>query len=126
MSAVTIQQMADRVAGLLEERMRMRGVGLAEKLARGGRMLPRRVRAAAEFLAQAAILAQNAKLLMQIDNAAVAEAYDICLRHLGGVDAADWRRGVIVGVAASIAFSVLAVTVLLGVVLYWRGFILAG
>ncbi len=126
MSAVTIQQMADRVAGLLEERMRMRGVGLAEKLARGGRMLPRRVRAAAEFLAQAAILAQNAKLLMQIDNAAVAEAYDICLRHLGGVDAADRRRGVIVGVAASIAFSVLAVTVLLGVVLYWRGFILAG
>ena len=71
-------------------------------------------------------MAQNAKLLMQIDNAAVAEAYDICLRHLGGVDAADRRRGVIVGVAASIAFSVLAVTVLLGVVLYWRGFILAG
>ena len=126
MSAVTIQQMADRVAGLLEERLRMRGVSLAEKLARGGRLLPRKVRTAAEFLARAATMAQNAKLLMQIDNAAVADAYDICLRHLGGVDAADRRRGMIVSVAASIAFSVLAVALLLGAVLYWRGFILAG
>ncbi len=126
MSAVTIQQMADRVSALLEERLRLRGVGLAEKLARGGRLLPRKVRDAATFLAQAATMAQNAKLLMQIDNNAVAEAYDICLRHLGGVDAGGRRRGVIMGVAASVAFSVLMVTLLLGAVLYWRGFILAG
>lgn len=123
MSAVTIQQMADRVAGLLEERLRIRGTGLSEKLRKGGRLLPRKVRAAAEYLAQAAALAQNPKLLMQIDNGAVAEAYDQCLRHLGGVDAGDRRRGLIVGVAASIAFSVLVVTLLLGAVLYWRGFI---
>ncbi len=126
MSAVTIQQMADRVSALLEERLRLRGAGLAEKLARGGRLLPRKVRDAATFLAQAATMAQNAKLLMQIDNNAVAEAYDICLRHLGGVDAGGRRRGVIMGVAASVAFSVLMVTLLLGAVLYWRGFILAG
>ena len=126
MSAITIQQMADRVAGLMEERLRIRGVGLAQKLGKGGRMLPRKVRTAAEFLAQAANMAQNAKLLMQIDNGAVAEAYDICLRHLGGVDAADRRRGMIVSIAASVAFSVLVVTVLLGAVLYWRGFILVG
>ena len=126
MSAVTIQQMADRVAGLMEERLRIRGVGLAEKLRKGGRLLPRRVRVAAEFLAQAAAMAQNAKLLMQIDDGAVAGAYDTCLRHLGGVDAGDRRRGVVVGVAASISFSVLVVVVLLGAVLYWRGFILAG
>ena len=74
MSAVTIQQMADRVAGLMEERLRIRGVGLAEKLRKGGRLLPRRVRVAAEFLAQAAAMAQNAKLLMQIDDGAVAGA----------------------------------------------------
>ena len=126
MSAVTIQQMADRVAGLLEDRLRIRGVGLAEKLRKGGRLLPRKVRTAAEFLASAATMAQNAKLLLQIDDAAVAAAYDICLRHLGRVDAADKRRGLIVGIAASIAFSLLAVVLLLGAVLYLRGFILAG
>lgn len=123
MSAVTIQQMADRVAGLLEERLRIRGTGLEEKLRKAGRLLPRKVRSAAEFLAQAAASAQNPKLLLQIDNSAVAEAYDLCLRHLGGVDAGDRRRGLIVGVAASIAFSVLVVALLLGAVLYWRGFI---
>lgn len=126
MSAVTIQQMADRVAGLMEERLRVRGVGLAEKLRKGGRLLPKRARLAAEVLAQAAMMSQNAKLLMQIDESKVAEAYDMCLRHLGGVDATDRRRGIIVGVAASIAFSVLVVVVLFGAVLYWRGFILAG
>ena len=126
MSAITIQQMADRVAGLLEERLQMRGVGLSEKLRKGGRTLPRRVRVAAEFLAQSAVVAQNAKLLMQIDNNAVAEAYDVCLRHLGGVDVGDRRRGAILGVAASVAFSVLMVALLFGAVLYWRGFILAG
>ena len=126
MSAVTIQQMADRVAGLLEERLHIRGIGLAEKLRKGGRLLPRKVRTAVGFLANAASMSQNAKLLMQIDNAAVAGAYDVCLRHLGGLDAGDRRRGVLVGVAASIAFSVLVVVLLLGAVLYWRGFILAG
>lgn len=126
MSAITILQMADRVAGLLEERLRIKGVGLAEKLGRGGRLLPRKVLVAAQFLAQSAAMAQNAKLLMQIDNNAVAEAYDICLRHLGAIDASHRRRGLILGVMASIAFSVLVVAMLLGVVLYWRGFILAG
>ena len=125
MSAITIQQMADRVAGLLEDRLRLRGVGLSEKLRKGGRLLPRKVRAAAEFLAQSAKMAQNAKLLMQIDDGAVAEAYDLCLRHLGGVKAGDRRRGMILGVAASIAFSVLVVALLVGAVLNWRGFILA-
>lgn len=123
MSAVTIQQMADRVAGLLEERLRIRGTGLADKLHKGGRLLPRKVRTAAEYLAQTATLAQNPKLLMQIDNGAVAEAYDVCLRHLGGVDPGDRRRGLIVGVAASIALSVLVVALLFGAVLYLRGFI---
>lgn len=123
MSAVTIQQMADRVAGLMEERLRIRGVGLTQKLARGGRLLPRKVRVAATALAKAADMAQNAKMLMQIDDAVVAGDYDICLRHLGGIDAKDRRKGTIVGVVASIAASVLVVVLLMGAVLYWRGFI---
>ncbi len=36
MSAITIQQMADRVAQLMEQRLRIKGAGLAEKLSRGG------------------------------------------------------------------------------------------
>ncbi len=123
MSAVTIQQMADRVAGLMEERLRATGVGLAEKLRQRGRLLPRRVREAAELLAQAGMAAQNPKLLRRIDEEKVAAAYDVCVRHLGGVDAGARRRGAVLGVAASIGFSLLVVAVMVLVVLRWRGFL---
>ncbi len=122
MSAVTIQQMADRVAGLMEERLRVRGAGLTEKLRKGGRLLPRKVRAQAQVLAQAATLAQNPKLLMQLDQSSVAVAYDVCVKHLGKVDAWDRRKGAIFAVAASIAGSVLVVGLLVLAVLRWRGF----
>ena len=123
MSAVTIQQMADRVAGLMEERLRVRGAGLTEKLRKGGRLLPRKVQAQAQILAQAATMAQNPKLLMQLDQGAVAQAYDVCVKHLGKVDAWDRRKGAIFGIAASIAGSVLVVAVLVLAVLRWRGFV---
>lgn len=123
MSAVTIQQMADRVAGLMEERLRVRGTGLAEKLRKSGRLLPRRVRVQAELLAQSAALAQNPKLMMQMDQAAVAQAYDVCVRHLGAVNAWERRKGAIMGVAASIAAAMLMIGGLVLVVLRWRGFI---
>lgn len=123
MSAVTFQQMADRVAGLMEERLRLRGRGLTEKLRKGGRLLPRKVRAAADLVAQAAVQSQNPRLLMQIDREAVAEAYDLCLRHLGGLDRAERVKGLVLNIAASAAFSLLVVAVLLVAVLYWRGFL---
>lgn len=123
MTGVPIQQMADRVAGLMEERLRVRGTGLGEKLRKGGRLLPRRVRSAAEVLQTGAVMAQNPKLWAQVDQQSVAQAYDTCVRHLGGVNHKDRRKGAVVGVAASVAFSVLAVAVLLLAVLYWRGFV---
>ena len=123
MTGVPIQQMADRVAALMEQRLRVRGTGLGEKLRKGGRLLPRRVRAAAEILQTGAVMAQNPKLWAQVDQQAVAQAYDTCVRHLNGVDGGDRRKGALVGVAASAAFSLLVVVALLLVVLHWRGFI---
>ena len=123
MTGVPIQQMADRVAALIEQRLRVRGTGLGEKLRKGGRLLPRRVRAAAEVLHAGAVMAQNPKLWAQVDQQTVAQAYDTCVRHLNGVDGGDRRMGAVLGVAASVAFSVLAVAALLMIVLHWRGFI---
>lgn len=120
MGAVTTQQMADRVAALLEQKLRVRGPTLADRVRRAGRRLPRRVRLAAAVLVQAGEMAGNPRLMYQIDPAVVAEAYDICVRHLGGVDRADRRRGVMVGIAGSIAFSLLAVAGLLAGVIWWR------
>ncbi|MBK6467642.1 MAG: hypothetical protein IPL38_10810 [Rhodobacter sp.] len=121
MSAVTITQMADRVSALIEERLGVRGRSLEVKVRKAGRRLPRRVREAAGNLATAGEMAKNPKLLVRIDVGAVAEAYDVCLKHLGGVNRGERRKGLVLGMAASAAFSVLAVVVLVIGFLYWRG-----
>jgi hypothetical protein len=107
MGAVTIQQMADRVAGLMEERLGVGGTGLSAKMRRGGRLLPRKVRAAAQRLADAAERAQNPKLLVQVDLGAVSADYDICVRHLGSLGAKRGLGGLILSAAATLALGLL-------------------
>ena len=123
MRADTIQQMADRVAGLMEQKLRVGGKGLAVKVRKAGRRLPKQVRVAAEALVQGSEMAKSGRLVHQIDDVAMAEAYDICLRHLGATDAADRCKGMATGIAASVLFSVLAAAVLTLVVVRWRGFL---
>lgn len=123
MSAATIQQMADRVAAMMEERLGTGGAGLAAKLKKAGRSLPRPVREAAGRLAEAALMAQNPKLLVQIDDERVAADYDACLRHLSGLSVWGRRKGFIGNFAASVAMTLIVVGVLLAGVLYWRGLV---
>ena len=123
MGAASIQQMADRVAGLMEERLKIGGQGLAAKVKKGGRMMPRKVRDAGQRLAQAAMMAQNPKLLMQVDEERVAEDYDTCLKHLSGINVWARRKGGLLNMATSILGSLLIVGGLLVAVLYWRGFL---
>jgi hypothetical protein len=119
----SIEQMADRVAALMEQRMRIGGASLSEKLRRGGRALPRGVRAEADFLAEACRQAANPKLLPQIDRGRVAQAHDACMRHLQGLDRAARRRATLMGIASSIAFSLFAVALLVLAILRWRGLV---
>ena len=123
MSLVTVQQMANRVEALLEERLRLKGGTLADKLRRAGRRLPRKVRDAGAALATAVTMMQSPKLRPQVNDETVALAYDICVRHLTTINPAAARQGLILNMAASIAFSLLVVAVLLVAVLYWRGFV---
>jgi len=121
MSAVAIQQMADRVAGLLDERLQIGGRDLRAKLARGGRQLPRRVREAAVQLALAAEKAKNPKLLGQIDMTAVADNYDLCLRHLMTVDPRSRRKAYFASIARSVGFGVVTLALAITGLLAWRG-----
>lgn len=123
MSAVAIQQMADRVAALMEERLRLRGAGLEAKLNRAGRSLPRKVRDAGKRLAEAAHLSQNPKVLMQIDMEKVSNDYDLLMRHLQGISAWDRRLGRLLHGTASILLILVVVGVLFVAVLRWRGLI---
>ena len=123
MGAASIQQMADRVAGLMEERLQLSGAGLAAKLAKGGRVLPKKIREAGERLARAAMMAQNPKLLIQVDEEQVAEDYDLCLRHLLAASVWDRRKGRLLGATVSLLGILAVVGALMAVVLYWRGFL---
>ncbi|MEZ5796925.1 MAG: hypothetical protein R3D63_05180 [Paracoccaceae bacterium] len=123
MSAVTITQMTDRVAALIEQRLNIRVPGLEGKLRRAGRRLPRRVREAVSVLAEAEVMAQNPRLLVRVDEGMVAQAYDVAVRHLNGVDGGARRRGTLVGIAASIAFSLLVLAGLVVAFVYWRGLV---
>lgn len=123
MGAGTIQQMADRVAALMDEKLHVRGRTLGDRLRKGAGKLPRAVRAEARFLESAAAQAQHPRLLVQIDDARVARAYDACLRYLNGVDRKARRRAMLAGMASSIAFSLFVVAVLFLAVLFWRGLV---
>lgn len=123
MGSVSVQQMADRVAALMEERMRIRGTGLAEKLRRGGRALPRRIRAEAELLAAAAETAQVPKLLIQMDHERVAAAYDACIRYLRPLGRTARVRGYVLDLAAASGFALVVTAALVVGVLVWRGFL---
>jgi hypothetical protein len=123
MSAVTIQQMADRVAQLLEERLGVSGRDLSAKLTRAGRDLPRKVRDGGKLLVSASQRAQNPKLLGQIDMGEVADAYDVCVRHLASIDPVVRRRNILAGMVGSVGFGVLVLAIGIMVLLAWRGYL---
>jgi len=123
MSVTTVQQMADRVASLMEKRMNIAGKGLREKLRRGGRRLPRKVRREAEYLAEVAELAMHPKMQLMLDDARIATAYDTCVKYLNPLGASDRLKGAMLGVGGSIAFAVFVVVAGMIGVLVWRGFL---
>ncbi len=123
MSAISVQQMADRIAALMEQKLGAKGAGLAAKLNARGRALPRKVRSAADEVAKAAVQAQNPKLLIQIDHEKLARNYDLAVRHIGAMKPrSSWLDGTI-AIAASIAISLLLVALLVIGLLRWRGLI---
>jgi len=123
MSGLAVQQMADRVAALLEEKLKVRGNDLPAKLRRGGRRLPRGIRAEAQVLADAAERAGNPKLAMRIDMARVTRAYDTCVAHLTTLDRGARRRAAVLDALGRIVLNLLLVAALTVAILVWRGFL---
>ena len=68
-------------------------------------------------------MATHPKLQTRLDEGEVANAYDICVRHLGGVNRGERRKSAILQAAASAAFAIFIVMLLAIGVIYWRGLI---
>lgn len=121
MGAASIQQMADRVSALIEEKLGARGPTLADKAKRAGRALPRKVRDAALRLAEAAAMSHNPRLLLQLDEEKLAADYDTCIRHLSAISVGDRWVGRIVNFGATTVVTLLMVLALVLAFVYWRG-----
>lgn len=123
MSGVTVQQMAGRVAELMEARLRVRGSGLSEKLRRGGRFLPRKIRREAIYLANAAQDAQIPMLQMRLDHERISGAYDTCVRYLKPLGASARRKAILLDMLTGLGAGLLVTFVLVIVLLVWRGYL---
>lgn len=123
MSAANLHRMAGRVAELFEARLNVGGKTLSDKLRRGGRRLPRNVRREAAYLAQAVEQAKVPKLMVQIDHARTADAYDACLRYLTPIGAGERRRRLAMQVITGIGAAIFVTGLLVLLVLIWRGYI---
>lgn len=113
--------MSERIAALMEQRLGVRGTGLAEKLARGGGKLPREIREEAEFLAQSAAAADNPALFVRLDHARIARAYDQCLRHLKASGRWERRGDMAIALLARVSMILLGVGALVVGLAWWRG-----
>lgn len=111
------------VAALLAERLRIRSASLAEGIARAGRRLPYRVRREAAYLAEAESMAANPRLARLVDPGRFAAAQEAVTAHLAAIDPRERLITRVVGVAATIAFNLLVLAVLLVLLLRWRGFL---
>jgi hypothetical protein len=85
------------VGRLLKVWLGLRGDDLAAQVRRGGRLLPRRVRAAAQRLAKAEAMLGAPKLARQLDTAALGRDAKLCIAHLaplvqGRVRHGFWQR----------------------------------
>jgi len=110
------------LAQLMRHRLGIRrGETLGDKLRVAGRLLPRAERRAAHALVEAERLWANPKLRRQLDPTALAAAEKRLRDWLATVDAADRRKGIVLGILASLAFNFLLVAAALVGWLAWTG-----
>ncbi len=117
----SVQQKAQQVSALLEERLQLRGRSLSVQARRGRRFLSRHLRREADYLSRAADLAQNPKLMRMIDEGRVNRAHAQLVDFLEAIDPADRRKGAVLSLLGSLSINLIAVFVLFIAVLVWRG-----
>lgn len=116
----------DRLAslrGALADKLGARGHDLSGQLRRAGRRLPRRLRREAQLLVRAEEMGRHPKFARLVDPRMVARAEGRLSRHLEGIDSAAIRRGRAKDRVALLALYVLATSVLVVALLWWRGLV---
>jgi hypothetical protein len=118
MSAASIRQMADRIAMLVEERLKLprKDTDTAQYLLKAQRHVPKGVSAQLRVLAEAVSLTGDAQALRRVDYERLSSAYEDCLAHFQGLPAGVRRQRFLTEVASNLwvnltVFAVVAVAV---------------
>lgn len=123
MAEVTVEELAKGIAELMEKRLGVGGTGLAAKLRRAGRLLPRDVRRDAQAVADALLMEENPKLRKQIYLPRLETAERRVVAYLKTVNPGERRVTMMLGMLGGAAFSLLAVIGLFVVVMVWQGLV---
>ena len=119
MAAADVDTLAREVAELMERRLRIRGADLTTKLRRGGRLLPRRVRRSAAYLAEASAQAQVPHLQPRLDAGRIAEAHRHCTHYLAPLGRKERRIALLREILTGVGIAVFACLLLALGLLYW-------
>lgn len=112
----SIQARATRVQDALAAAFGVRGKTLETALRRTGRRLPRRLHTEAQKIVAAQSFGGHPRLMRQVDGAALSSAEERVVTFLAGIDRADRRKGLWLGITAAVVFNILLV---FGVVVFW-------
>lgn len=122
----TLEEIPQKIADTHHKMRDKLGVGgntLADSLRKGGRELPRGVRAHVRKLAEAEAFADHPRMRMTLDARALGKAADRAAEHLDKVDPVDRQLGWWLGVLAGLVFNLLLLSVIVIALLRWRGFV---
>ncbi|WP_372612302.1 hypothetical protein [Aquicoccus sp.] len=114
---------ARELEALLEEKLGLRKGAFPARVKRAGRQIPKWVHREAAVINEALTLNSHPKLRHRIDPARVQSAHDRIRQYLNGIDPADRRLGLILGMLGALAFNLLLFAVLVLGFLRWQGLI---
>lgn len=110
MAEKTLPEMTDELATLMRERLGVRrGQGLEAKLHRGGRLLPRKLRAEAARLVEQSKQIGSPKLLKMINQAEAAQSYHKIKAHLEAIDPKERAKDRWLSIASGLALNFLVI-----------------
>ncbi|TMV66882.1 hypothetical protein FGG78_32830 [Thioclava sp. BHET1] len=96
--------LANQISSLMGDRLKTGSGGLVTQLRRARRHLPRKVRGAAQYLAEADQLSHHPRLRAQIDEARLSRSYRACRKHLDPLGRSERRSDLLWATLRTVGF----------------------
>lgn len=117
-----IADLISQTKELMRDKLGVRASDMARAAAKAKNRLPAKVYKQAMLLAKAETLSRHPKLCLTLDAPALGLAASDVQDYLSTINLKDQRKGWILGMLGGLAFNMILFVVVLGLVLYWRGF----